>query len=341
MNRKILIISARNFGDAIISTSLVSSLGSSFSDFKIDILTRQDFKGIYEHNPYVNKIYYANFPMGTNKNFNFNEVFKLLKTIYILSGNKYDFILNNIGDIRENLIGKLIMPKLNISIKFDNSHPFKNLIRLNNCLFVDKCINIPAKVKNIYEIQGFILSNLRCTKILQPEIYIKDKIEASSEVIGIHPTASQECKLWDFGKWEKLINILRNKYKVWIFGSNNENKLLTMVFGKYLDGESVFIKTTPLSEFFMNLSQCTLLIGLDSFSIHAANALGVKSIMISGPNDWEIWKPKNCSVISKGSAVCKFYPCFNKPVCLKTSDEYICMKSIEVDEVLSLVDKTL
>ncbi len=343
MNKRILIISARNFGDAIISTSLINSLGGSFSDYKIDLLTRYDFKGIFEKNPYVNKIYYANFPMGTNKNFNFKELFRLLKIINILSNNKYDFVLNNIGDIRENLLGKLIRPKINISIKFEESHPFNNLIRLNNCLFTDKCISIPADVKNIYDIQDFISSNLGCTKILPPEIYLNlnNKKDSSSKIIGIHPMASQDCKLWDFHKWEKLINILKSKYTIWIFGSNNEFSLLNKVFKAVVDEKSVFIKTTSLDEFFINLSKCSLLIGLDSFSIHAAYALDVKSIMISGANDWEIWKPKNCYVISKGSSVCKFYPCFNKPKCLNTSDKYICMKSIEVDEVLSLVNKIL
>ncbi|AWB10359.1 heptosyltransferase-3 [Thermodesulfobium acidiphilum] len=341
MSKRILIISARNFGDAIISTSLINSFGSNFSDYKIDLLTRYDFKEIFENNPYVNNIYFANFPMGTNKNFNCKELFKLIKIINLLSKNKYDFILNNIGDIRENLLGKMMKPKLNISIKFEKSHPFRNLIRLNNCLFTDKCISIPVEVKNIYDIQDFISSKLGCTKVLPPKIYIKAKNEKSPKIIGIHPMASQDCKLWDFHKWEKLINILKRAYTIWIFGSNNELSLLNKVFKAAVDEKRVFIKTTTLNEFFINLSKCSLLIGLDSFSIHASSALGVKSIMISGGNDWEIWKPKNCYVISKGSSVCKFYPCFNKPKCLNTSDEYICMKSIEVDEVLGLINKIL
>ena len=76
-----LIIQGRNFGDAVISTALINSVGESFPDVKLDVFTRPVFKSIYKNNPYINKIYYANFPVGTNKNFNFREAIKLLKQI--------------------------------------------------------------------------------------------------------------------------------------------------------------------------------------------------------------------------------------------------------------------
>jgi len=308
-------------------------------------LTRPGFKDIYEKNPSVNNIYYANFPMGTKKDFNFFELIQLLKVIKTLSNNKYDIVLNNIGDIRENLLGKLINPKQNISLIYDKDHPFKNLIRLNSSLFLDRYIFVPKDVRNIYEIQRYFLKELGCSQILPPKIYLSEKYcteeTINKKIIGIHPFASQPSKIWSFDNWKSLINDLKSEYVIWIFGSKDDEVTLNKFFSDIIDQKGVFVKTGSLSNFFLNLSRCSLLIGLDSFSIHAASALGIKGIMLNGSNDWEIWKPDNVYVISKGKEFCKFYPCFNKPKCKGKDYEFICMNSINKGDVLSLMNEIL
>ncbi|PMP87543.1 MAG: hypothetical protein C0173_08790, partial [Desulfurella sp.] len=220
---RILILQARNFGDAVIATQIVNSLGESFRDIKIDILTRSSFKAIYKKNPHVKNLYFANFPMGTGKNSNFKEFVNLISYIFKLQKNKYDMVINNVGDFREILIGKLIHPKENTSFVWDDNHVFKNLIRPGLYRLIDRKIIIPRNIVNIYEAQEYFLKCIGCKIISKPKIFLSKKVD-KLKTIGIHPLASQKSKLWSDKKWNELIkNIISlTNYEVWIFGAPSE-----------------------------------------------------------------------------------------------------------------------
>ena len=79
--RKVLLIQGRNFGDSVIVTGLLEALGRSVNDIEISVLTRPHFKEIYERNPFVTHIEYANFPMGTDKRFGGREALNLIRKL--------------------------------------------------------------------------------------------------------------------------------------------------------------------------------------------------------------------------------------------------------------------
>ncbi|WP_163329266.1 glycosyltransferase family 9 protein [Desulfurobacterium thermolithotrophum] len=336
---KFLILQARNFGDAVISTALINSIGESLPDIRLDVFTRPSFKDIYKNNPYINNIYYANFPVGTNKNFDIKEFLKLLKQIYNLKKNCYEKVINNVGDFREILIGKLISPKINLSIRWEKGHIYNSLIREGLYVLTNKTITIPKDIINIYEAQIKFLKDLGCYKILPPKVFLNKKLP-KVKAVGIHPLASQKCRLWQWNKWKKLVRELSPYYEVWIFCSPQERYIISQIFEKELRIENVKVKSGNLEKFFLDLSQMKLLIGLDSFSVHAAYAVGTKSIMLNGANDYRIWAPPNSTVVFRGN-VCPYYPCYNKPKCIGKDFEYICMKAIEVKDVLSAVEEVL
>ena len=336
---KFLLIQARNLGDAVISTALINSIGESFPNIRIDVFTRPSFKDIYKNNPYINSIYYANFPVGTNKNFNIRELLKLSKQIYKLRKNNYEKVINNVGDFREILIGRLISPKINLSIRWEKGHPYNFLIKGGLYNLADKIITIPKNIINIYKAQIKFLKELGCDKILPPKIFLKKNLPKVN-AIGIHPLASQKCKLWQWDKWRELIKELSLYYEVWIFCPPKEKRIIYRIFEKELKIKNVKVKSGSLDNFFLDLSQVKLLVGLDSFSVHAAYAIGTKSIMLNGANDYRIWTPPNAKVVFKGN-ICPYYPCYNKPKCIGKDFEYICMKAIEVEDVLNAIKEVL
>jgi len=340
----LLFLQCRNLGDAIISTSVINSLGKSEIYSVIDVFTRPTFKRIFENNPFVGNVYYSHFPMGTKKDFFFRDGLRLWKEVKLIRNMGYDRCLNIVGDFRENILGRLCSPQENITIEWAPGHPFRSLIRTGANEFIDSSIKIPADIFNIYDCMDIISSALGNGNLEGSRIYLDDwgtTKEKSHGLIGIHPIASVPCKMWPIKKWLALINELNDSgWGIWIFGAAEEREFLENTLSEVLKEGINSLHTNNLDDFFIRLSQVDLLIGLDSFSVHAAHACGVPSIMICGPSDYRIWHPPTAVVVT-GKEKCPHYPCHSKPKCNQIDSEFPCMTSIRIKDILSAVETIL
>lgn len=339
---RLLFIQGRNLGDSVISTGLINSLGKSFPELHVDVFTRPQYSAIFYNNPNIRDIYYANFPMGTQKNFNFSETIKFFLKIKQLRKIEYDTCINTMGDFRENTIGWLINPRWNTTVIWEGAHPFNMFIRKGCYSLTNNFVQIPENIINIYDANVLIAKELGCKFIEKPKLFLNNNSKKNSckKNIAIHPLASQKSKLWDFGKWKSLINFLKESEYVWIFGAPGERKELETIFKPIIDNKRIVVHTGTLEEFFSKLSDVRLLIGLDSFSVHAAYALNIPSVMLIGSNDYRIWQSPNSRIVSKGN-VCNYYPCYNKPKCTGKDFEYICMKAIKIEDVQKAIQEVL
>jgi len=345
---KILFMQCRNYGDAVISTAVINSLGKSYEGKTIDVFTRPNFKEIFINNPYIRNIYVSNFPMGTMKNFSVRAAFQLVNQLLIIRKNRYDACINTVGDFRENVIGWASGATHNISLKWQNGHPYKKLIRTGADFSITDYINITNDILNVYDINRLIAEYLGCRSLDAPRIYLshdamaKIKTTCNRPIIAIHPFASQECRKWKYSKWKELIIHLLDvfNYEVKIFCAKSELGEIYSEFSSVLYKNSISIYADSISDFLFNLSEATLFIGLDSFAIHAAAALNIPSILINGANDYRVWLPPNSVIVDKINP-CKYYPCFNKPKCIGKDYEYCCIDSIEVDDVISCVENVM
>ncbi|MDR0467687.1 MAG: hypothetical protein LBG67_02420 [Campylobacteraceae bacterium] len=330
---KILVISIRSFGDCIVTLELVKYLALD-KNIQIDIFTKNEFKQFFTNDKNINEIYTSIFPVGVNGKFSPISLFALFKKSLKLKKQNYDIVLNNIGDFREQAIGFLIAKNANISIKLPKNHPFNNLIRRGLNFLVDRLINIPEKMINIYDMQKYIAENILDKKIA---LNVDGHIDNKRTKFAIHPTASQECRRWDFDKWIKLIDTLSAKDKVLVFCAPNEKKYIEDAFVKIKD--KIEIVASNLELFFKNLENVHTLICLDSFALHAAYYKNVENIiMLNGANNFEIWLPPNAKVV-QGDFTCDHFPCYNKPKCLNQDKKFICIKSIKVDDILCKIEK--
>lgn len=343
MSHKYLFLQCRNLGDAIISTGLINSVGNSFTKVSIDIFTRYPFMAIFDNNPYINRLFYANFPMGAPKGLNAKNLFVLVKQIYKLRKQNYNVCLNREGDFRENLIGRLVKPEKNISVLWNGKHVYNNMIRKGLFSLVDDAINIPEEIVNVYNANDYVAKKLGCNHLFPSKIFLNKKLTkkislSDKNIIAVHPGASKKCKLWNFDNWKKLIRkLILQGFSVWIFSSPNQKVQMQTIFREVIDNKRVLLHAGNLDEFFVKLSFAKLLIGLDSFSVHAGYALNVPVIMLNGANDYRIFRPPGTNVIANEN-VCAYYPCYNKPNCLGSKSEYICINSIGVEDVMAAIN---
>ncbi|MDR0408151.1 MAG: glycosyltransferase family 9 protein [Campylobacteraceae bacterium] len=326
---KILILSLRSFGDCIVTLEFIKYLSAN-TNMQIDIFTKNEFIKFFQNNQYVKNIYSTTFLLSIKRN-SLYSLLNLFKKIAMLRKQKYDIVLNNIGDFREQIIGFLINSKMNVSIRFSKKHPFSNLIRKGFDLLVDKHVDIPNDMLNVYDMQKYIAEN-----ILQKKIILKKKSRADMPTkVAIHPIAGMKCRMWEYENWIDLIKKIYKDDRIIVFCAPNEKEHIKNTFSAVLDKIDIVGENVDI--FLQKLECVKLFIGLDSFSIHAAYHKNVPlKVMLNGANNANIWMPPNTKVI-EAKHECKFHPCYNIPKCAKKSFEYTCIKSIKVQDVLEAI----
>lgn len=341
--RKILLLQARNLGDAVISTGLVNSLGASFPGAKLHLWTRPTFNDLFAGNPHVDRQHHAHFPMGTIKQFDARAAWQLLRSVMSLRLERFDLCVNTAGDFRENLLGRLVRPKANASTVWAPGHRYLKLVRPGLINLVDRPVPVPTAIFNVYEVHDHVARALGCTQILRPSLPVTPAGRAVGDQfrIGIHPYASQRSKLWPWENWHRLLpSLLRRGYAVDFFCAANERETVRRELGPFLDKPNVRLIVGLLGEFFSRVAAVDLLIALDSFSVHAAYALGVPSVLLNGANDIAVWTPPNATALSYGE-VCPWFPCFNKAPCARLPSPFACMSALTVAAVEAAVDMRL
>lgn len=323
---RILLLEARSLGDAVIKNGLIKQMCSVKHNYQVDVFTKEELKGVFTDNPHINHIYLGKFPINNYKSY---DIITLFRMIFLLRKEKYDYCLDLMGDFREQLIVKMIAGDKAYSVKRSKAHPFCRLIhslpvKLNT-------IFIPDTIVNFYKQCSYVLGCLE----IQPSFF-KMTNRKGLHRIGIHPMASQDCKMWTYEKWRILIGKLcKDGYEVVLFCSPAERVHVYEHFAVFDEIRTFSICAVDLQQFFHRLEKLDLLIGLDSFSIHAAYSLGLPNILLCGGNDYRLWETPSSKVVVHPTE-CKYWPCYNRPKC-EGKDKYKCIRSINPDEVLTKV----
>lgn len=319
--RKVLFLEARNFGDAIIKNTLIFQYGVGHPEEQIDLWAKRQFADIFSRNTRIHKVYHSGFPIAGMKSWN---IITLARTIWTLRKERYDLAIDTMGDFRERLLLWLAHPKRIISIEREQGHSFNHLIRRGLSFLVEPVV-IPKDMINVYIQLAYLLKYLDVQKWTQES----NGLCASPPIIGIHPFASQKCRLWEWEKWNRLYRLLLEKgCVVQFFCSPAERAILEENIE--IDQSSNII-AGELQFFLEELRHIDLLICLDSFAVHASYSLGVRSIMLNGANDFHIWQTPLSSVVT-GKFDCEYWPCYNKPKCT----DYRCIRSIDAEDVAQL-----
>ena len=342
--RRVLVVQARNLGDAVISTALVETIACNLPDATIDVLTRPEIAQIFSHNPNVAEVLTGRFPMGSGQTFGLEGTLALPSMLARLRRRGYTDVVNLEGDFREELLGRFISHKRNWSPAWSADHPCSKVIRRSVVPIANRPVTIPRTSPNVHDAALIVGTAVAGVATRRSALYTpaKQKVvwNPMDRAVGIHPMASQPWRRWEMEKWAAVAHVLLERgLEVHVFGSPSEAGELKAHFG-HLNGSGLQLLTGSLDDYFAAVSRMRVLLCPDSFASHVAYALGVPAILLNGANDATAWAPPGTRVLAAGPGL-MCYPCYNRPTCIGTSHQYACVRRIEIDSVLETVWEAL
>lgn len=261
----------------------------------------------------------------------------LINSIIKLRKSNIDISLDFIGDTRESFLGVLIGSKKHYSPKWNLEHWMNKLIWRTKVPSV-QYLPVFAQDNWVYgfipkllsSVLGIPISNRVNTSLINSELNTSTKI-------AFHPYSSQAFKQWPTQNWISLSKFLNERsITPAIICASHEAKEAHQQFG-HLEQLLSIIECPSIDRLIAAIKQIDVLIGVDSFLVHLASALGKKTIVINAGNLPQWWAPPNSQAIGQ-SGGCNYYPCFNEPKCLGAPEESACIKSISAEHVLKALE---
>lgn len=349
---RILINALSGIGDAVMFSPALAVLKKHLPNSQIDMLVMfQQVGQIYKLNRNVNKIHFIDF-LHQSK-------FKSLREIYRIRRNRYDVSIDVYPSNRKeyNLLNIMLGAKKRIATKYLN-YSRSNWDYLNT--------QLKDEVKDRHNVlENFDLIKLLAHDAKEEEledimidVSIDDEVHATDFLIdndlmdkflvGFH-AGSATFKRHINKRWaqEKYVQLAEKLHKqcnahILLFGTENDVNDLIHERTKdltYIPKENNIMQSIALME------KCKLFVTNDTALMHISAGLKIPTVAIFGYTNYkELYPWHNRHIIVRKELDCS--PCFfNSPRSVKCiftgADEFKCMKTIELDEVMNAVEKLI
>ena len=349
---RILINALSGIGDAIMFSPALELLKKQLPGSEIDMTVMfKQVEEIYANNPNVSKIYFIDF-LEQSK-------LKSLKQVLALRKNKYDASINVYPSNRReyNMVQRLIGADKRIATRY-NHYSKSNWDYLNNILKQE--VKDRHNVLENFDLVKFLAPNIKEEELgpfrikisIEDEVfaqkYFLDNILQDQFVVGFHAGSAtfkrHINKRWAAEKYIELAKELHKKYfaQVMLFGTEQDvnEKIYSEIrsFGH-------LPKTGGIMQSMALMERCKLFVSNDTALMHLAAGLKIPTVAIFAYTNYkELYPWKNKHIIVRKDLECS--PCFfnsPKPVeCIYTGeDEFKCIKTIDVSEVLEACKKLI
>lgn len=335
MERLLCFISARNLGDAVFHAEFLKALVARGFATRYIAWTFPAARLLFADIPGC-EIVTSDFPMGaTRRSFFRGGFLGFARAAAQLRRQSASATLELVADFRERFAARLTGAARQLSPQWECGHPFRKHNRIGRP--VNGPLFVPRERVNLYAAYGDLLRTLTGHGAPAFEIPKDHRHGARPPILGVHPLASARCKLWPDAHWIALLSGLRERYpecRIVLFGAPSDRGRLQALSSSV--DPAIALSCGTLVDFRERLADMSMLVGLDSVSVHLANSVGVPSVVLVGPNDPAVFTPPRAMAVWRKSA-CPFQPCGGKPRCIGTTFQYDCMDAIEPGDVLQAV----
>ena len=174
-------------------------------------------------------------------------------------------------------------------------------------------------------------------------------IGETKKLIVIHPGTGAPVKLWETTSWAQVADTLIRSYgiQVVLTGAESERELVDDIAHQMQEPVLTLIGETDVGKLAALLARATLVLGVDNGPLHLATAQGTPTVRLYGPTDPRIFGPWGDSVwlrvlqAKRPCIGCAAIPCGRLDWRPEELAEHPCVRSIPVEEMLSVVRQVL
>lgn len=316
---KILVIDLDNIGDVVMASFIPRKLKELFPQSYVGFLVKEYSREVLIHNPFVNELIIFNPPwLGDllDNRFTWLKTWQLLRK---LKSDKYDLAIVVNADWRKAMLAKFAGIAWRIG-----ADKKKSVFFLTD---VVSCTDDPKKHTVSYNLDLLKTLGTKENEV-KLEVFINDEtrhwadnflrghnIRGENILIGIHPGAGHQARIWPANNYVKLIEkLIENKrVKILLFDSKADGQ--AQEIAKNIN-HSALINVGNISVLQMAalFNKCRCVIAQDSGPMHLATAVGAKVVAIFGPsNHWRFGPYGNDHTIVRSELACS--PCGSDPDC--------------------------
>jgi len=329
---KIAIVKLSALGDIIHAMVVLQFIKKRHSNYQIDWIVEEGFKGILENNPDIDTIHTVNIKKA-KKNKSLKLLFQEFKKLRKLP--KYDVVIDTQGLIKSAIVARFIPASKRFG--FDKNslrEAFAAKFYTDTC-HIDYSENIIKR--NAFVISSALDFNISPGDILDKKPFLYSSCKGATIPVKSHkpniafiPGASFESKIYPVEKYSQLVNEL--DVNIIILWGNVEEKIMAENIQSGSKNVSIS-KQLTLDELKSVIAQMDLLIGGDTGPTHMAWALNVPSITLFGstPGYRNTYVTDINKIIESNSQV---NPC-------KIDKNDFSIKEIKVDNIVKISQELL
>ncbi len=327
---KILIVRLSALGDTLMSTPIAQALRESFPNAHIGWVVESRCAAVVEGNPYIDRVHKWNKTLGG-----------LIPVVREIRREGYEVALDVQGLLKSAIIPWLA--RIPCRVGFVNAR--ENAFRLfthplpppppapfvsGRNLQLLEALGIPVDPRRhrLY----FPLNDLNRQTAMRrlSSLGLKPK-----QFVVLAPATTRPQKHWLEERWSDLAERLWKELEMpsVLLGSPSDKTLLERI-AKRCSTPLPVICDLSLKDAVAIIELSSVLVGPDSFPIHAALAVGTPTVALFGPNDPFRFKTESGITVLENDLPCR--PCRRHPTC---GGAFTCMALITVDEVLAAVEK--
>jgi predicted lipopolysaccharide heptosyltransferase III len=338
--QSILISRLRFMGDVILTTPLIRALRQKFQEAHIAYLTETPYAELLQHNPHLDTVLAFDRENLEGRGI-VNRLAIYGKLLSSLRANRFDLTIDLLGNPRSAWMTWLTGARYRVGGDF-RGRRYLYTIRVRDDGQPKTAIDFHLKYLAAIGVSAQGTKTELITTRTEDEgasDYLNQlEVDKEKLIIGIHVGASWPAKRWLPERFSVLAERLISEYNAEVIFTEGpgEDGLVQQVRSR-ITRKTHSAGILSLRRLAALLKHLDVFISNDCGPMHLAPAVNTNTIGIFGPGEPKIWFPYNSA--DGHRVVYKEIDCSrcHKDICEKMD----CMKSIQVDDVMSEVEKSL
>ncbi len=333
--RRILVVKLRYLGDVLLSTPIVASLRAAFPGASLSMLVNPGTEPVIAENPHLDEILIAERTASP---------LRQLRFALALRRRRFDLVVDLTDGDRAAILSRITGASIRVGFNREGrwrgrlythvvpAHPQATPI-IRQHLMALEVLAIPA-------VESLPLLRVRP----QDERAAMDALAAidigpGEPFVAVHPGARWWFKSWPAERFAGVIDHAQGKLgvRVALLGGDRDAGIVEAILGHVETPTRSLVGRLEVLELAALMRCAALYVGNDNGPMHIAAAMGTPVVGLFGPSDPVVWGPAGPghATVHKGID-CS--PCF--PHGCRRGEEN-CMRLIDVDEVIQLVERML